>query len=42
MLMPEKPMIHSEPNQDTRSNVGISTAIVVGLIIIGVGITGPA
>jgi hypothetical protein len=38
-------MILSEPNQASRLDIGISTAIVikaVGLIIIGVGVTGPA
>jgi len=34
-------MPHPEPNQDIRRSVGISTAIV-GLIILGVGVTGPA
>ncbi len=35
----------SEPNQALRRSVGVSTALiitVVGLIIIGVGVTGPA
>ena len=39
-------MTHSEPNQALRRDVELSTAIilnsVVGLIIIGVGVTGPA
>ena len=37
-------MTHTEPNQALRRGVGLSTAIilVVGLIIIGVGVTGPA
>lgn len=34
----------SEPNQALRPIVGISTALIskLGLIIIGVGVTGPA
>jgi hypothetical protein len=38
-------MIISEPNQAIRRSVGVSTALiskVVGLIIIGVGVSGPA
>jgi hypothetical protein len=36
-------MTLSEPNQAIRRNVVLSTAILsVGLIIIGVGVTGPA
>jgi len=36
-------MTLSEPNQATRRNVALSTAILsVGLIIIGVGVAGPA
>jgi hypothetical protein len=37
-------MIISEPNQALRRNVGVSTALIskLGLIIIGVGVTGPA
>jgi hypothetical protein len=31
----------AEPNQATRRSVALSTAIL-GLIIIGVGVTGPA
>jgi hypothetical protein len=34
----------SEPNQALRCSVGISTALIskLGLIIMGVGVTGPA
>jgi len=42
----EKLMKASEPNQALRGSVGISTALIavsgIGLIIIGVGVTGPA
>jgi len=36
-------MTPSEPNQAIRRNIVLSTALIsVGLIIIGVGVTGPA
>jgi hypothetical protein len=37
-------MSKAEPNQASRTSVALSTAIVsiIGLIIIGVGVTGPA
>jgi hypothetical protein len=37
-------MTLSEPNQEIRQRVGLSTAIisVLGLIIVGVGVAGPA
>jgi hypothetical protein len=39
-------MTKADPNQELRRGMGLSTAIilnsVVGLIIIGVGVTGPA
>ena len=36
-------MILSGPNQELRRPIGLSTAIIsVGLISIGVGVTGPA
>jgi hypothetical protein len=40
----EKSMNLSEPNQAIRRSVGVSTALIskLGLIIIGVGVTGPA
>jgi len=35
-------MPSTEPNQASRPNVALSTAVILGLIIIGVGVTGPA
>jgi hypothetical protein len=36
-------MNHTEPNQANRRIIGLSTAIILnGLLIIGVGVTGPA
>jgi hypothetical protein len=36
-------MMKSEPNQALRRSIGLSTAIIsLGLIILGVGVTGPA
>ncbi len=38
----EKSMKIPDPNQALRSSIGISTALISnGLIIIGVGVTGP-
>lgn len=40
----EKSMKSSDPNQALRRSIGVSTALIskLGLIIIGVGVAGPA
>jgi hypothetical protein len=42
MLVPETTMNPAEPNQALRHSVVVSTVLIPVVLIIGVGVTGPA